>query len=180
MKKPYLEIGKIVGTHGVRGEMKIQPWCDNADFLCGFSTLYLDAEGKTPLKAKKLRPHKNVVLGVFETVDTVEQAEALRGKILYMCREDAHLPAGANFVQDLIGCKVVDIDSGTVYGELQEVIAGTNANDIWSVKQASGNTVLMPAIPDVVLKTNVDAGMIRIRPLQGLFDGKESVILDAD
>ncbi len=180
MKKSYLEIGKIVGTHGVRGEVKIQPWCDSAEFLCGFSTLYLDAEGKTPLHATKLRPHKNIVLGVFQTVDTVEQAEALRGKILYMCRADAHLPAGSYFIQDLIGCKVVDIDSGVLYGELQEVIAGTHANDIWSVRGASGNTVLMPAIPQVVLETDVDAGIIRIRPLQGLFDGKESVIFDAD
>ena len=180
MKKAYLEIGKIVGTHGVRGEVKIQPWCDNAAFLCGFSTLYLDNAGEKPLKAVKLRPHKNVVLGVFEAVDTMDKAEALRGKILYMRRADAHLPAGTNFIQDLIGCKDLDLDTGAEYGELTEVIAGTNANDIWSVKTPSGETVLMPAIPEVVLETDVDAGIIRIRPLIGLFDGKASVVEDAD
>lgn len=180
MKKTYLEIGKIVGTHGVRGEVKIQPWCDSASFLCQFSTLYLDGAGEKPLRALKLRPHKNVVLGVFETVDSIEKAEALRGKILYMHRADANLPAGANFVQDLINCKVIDLDTGVQYGVLCEVIAGTNANDIWSVKTASGEMVLMPAIPEVVLETDVDAGIIRIRPLTGLFDGKASVVEDED
>lgn len=180
MKKAYLEIGKIVGTHGVRGEVKIQPWCDSAEFLCGFSTLYLDSAGEKPLKAVKLRPHKNIVLGVFEAVDSMEKAEALRGKILYMHRADAHLPAGTNFVQDLISCKVVDLDTGKEYGVLREVIAGTNANDIWAVKTASGETVLMPAISEVVRETDVDAGFIRIRPLAGLFDGKASVVEDAD
>lgn len=180
MKKPYLEIGKIVGTHGVRGEVKIQPWCDSAEFLCGFSTLYLDANGKQPLRASRLRPHKNVVLGVFQTVDTMEKAEALRGKILYMNRADAPLSDGTFFVQDLLGCKVTDADSAEEYGVLSEVIPGVGANDVWAVRSADGRETLVPAVPNIVLETDVDAGVIRIRPIQGLFDGKESVIRDAD
>lgn len=180
MKKAYLEIGKIVGLHGVRGEVKIQPWCDSAAFLCAFSTLYLDAAGENALSVKRLRPHKNIVLGLFDTVDSVEKAQALHGKILYMHRADAHLPDGTNFVQDLLGCKVVDLHTDAVYGVLTEVIAGTNANDIWAVKTPPGETVLMPAIAEVVRETDVDAGIIRICPLVGLFDGKASVIRDAD
>lgn len=180
MKKPYLEIGKIVGTHGVRGELKIQPWCDSAEFLCGFSVLYLDADGKQPLKASRLRPHKNVVLGVFETVDSMEKAEALRGKILYMNRKDASLSEGTFFVQDLIGCKVIDVDTSKEYGMLSDVIPGAGANDIWAVKEADGKETLIPAVPSVVAETDVDAGVIRISPMQGLFDGKESVVRDAD
>lgn len=180
MKKPYLEIGKIVGTHGVRGEIKIQPWCDSAAFLCGFSVLYLDAEGKQPLRASRLRPHKNVVLGVFQTVDSIEKAEALRGKILYMDRRDAPLSEGTFFVQDLIGCKVIDADTAEAYGVLSEVIPGAGANDIWTVRGADGKETLIPAVPSVVLETDVDAGIIRICPMQGLFDGKESVVRDAD
>lgn len=180
MKKPYLEIGKIVGTHGVRGEMKIQPWCDSAEFLCAFSTLYLDADGKQPLHASRLRPHKNVVLGVFESIDTMEKAEALRGRILYMNRADAPLSDGTFFVQDLLGCKVTDADSTEEYGVLSEVIPGVGANDVWVVRSADGRETLVPAVPSIVLETDVDAGVIRIRPIQGLFDGKESVIRDAD
>lgn len=180
MQKPYLEVGQIVGTHGVRGEVKIHPWCDSAQFLCGFSVVYLDAAGEKPLQVVRLRPHKNVVLGVFDGVDSMEKAEALRGKTVYIDRGDASLPDGTWFVQDLLGCKVVDIDTEVQYGTLSEVIPGTHANDIWAVKDAFGNETLMPAIPSVVLETDVESGIIRIRPLTGLFDGKESVIRDAD
>lgn len=180
MKKPYLEAGQIVGTHGVRGELKIQPWCDSAQFLCGFSVLYLDAAGRSPLKVQKLRPHKNIVLGVFDGINSVEQANALRGKTVYIDRADAALSEGTWFVQDLIGCKVIDIDTGAEYGTLSEVIPGAHANDIWTVTDAAGKDILVPAIPSVVLETDVESGVIRIRPLQGLFDGKESVIRDAD
>lgn len=180
MKKPYLEAGQIVGTHGVRGELKIQPWCDSAQFLCGFSVLYLDAEGRSPLKVQKLRPHKNIVLGVFDGINSVEQANALRGKTVYIDRADAALSEGTWFVQDLIDCKVIDIDTGAEYGTLSEVIPGAHANDVWTVTDAAGKDILVPAIPSVVLETDVESGVIRIRPLQGLFDGKESVIRDAD
>lgn len=180
MKKAYLEAGKIVGTHGVRGEFKIQPWCDSAAFLCKFKTLYLDAAGQNSLTMQSLRPHKNVVLAKADGVTSIEQAEALRGKILYISREDAHLEEGKWFVQDLLSCKVIDIDTGEEYGILDEVIPGVGANDVWCVKSQTGEEILVPAIPDVILETDIDAGVIRIRPLSGLFDGKERVVRDAD
>ena len=180
MKKPYLEAGKVVGTHGVRGEFKIQPWCDSAAFLCGFHTLYLDDAGQKPLNMQSLRPHKNVVLAKADGVTSMEQAEALRGKILYISRADAHLEVGKWFVQDLLSCKVVDVDTGEEYGTLTEVIPGVGANDVWCVKSENGKETLVPAIPDMIVETDTDAGVIRIQPLSGLFDGKETVVRDAD
>ena len=169
-----------MGTHGVRGEVKICPWCDSPDFLRRFTTLYLDDAGKTALKVQRLRVHKNMVLGLFEGIDTVEKAQALRGRTVYISRAEADLPEGKWFVQDLLGCKVKDIDSGAEYGTLTEVILGAGANDVWAVKGANGETVLVPAIPDVVLETDVAAGIVRIRPLRGLFDGAAVEVRDAD
>ena len=180
MEKPFLEAGQCVGTHGVRGEVKIHPWCDTPDFLRSFTTLYLDDAGKTALKVQRLRVHKNMVLGLFEGIDTVEKAQALRGRTVYISRAEADLPEGKWFVQDLLGCKVKDIDSGAEYGTLTEVIPGAGANDVWAVKGANGETVLVPAIPDVVLETDVAAGIVRIRPLRGLFDGEAVEVRDAD
>lgn len=180
MEKPFLEAGRCVGTHGVRGEVKIEPWCDSPAFLCGFDTLYLDAEGKSALRACRLRVHKNQVLGQFEGIETCEQAEALRGKIVYIDRRSAPLAAGQWFVQDLLGCKVVDFDSGAEYGTLCEVIPGAGANDVWAVRRPGGETVLVPAIPDVVREADVAAGVVRIRPLRGLFDGEAVEVRDAD
>jgi len=84
------------------------------------------------------------------------------------------------FVQDLIGCKVIDADTSQIYGVLSDVIPGAGANDIWAVKGADGKETLIPAVPSVITKTDVDAGVVLIHPIQGLFDGRESVVRDAD
>ena len=100
MKKQYLDSGKIVGTHGIKGEVRIDPWCDSPEFLCSFKKLYLDENGQTFVEVKS-RPHKNITLSKIKGVDTVEQAEKLRGKVVYINRDDITLESGVNFVQDL-------------------------------------------------------------------------------
>ena len=77
MRKPFLECGKIVSTHGVLGEMRVQPWCDSPEDLEGIKTLYFDG-GAAPAEVLRARAHKNVVLLKLRGVDTVEQAQALR------------------------------------------------------------------------------------------------------
>ena len=101
MPKQFLEAGKIVGTHGVRGDLKVQSWCDSPEVLCDFDTLYLDE--KTPVTVEKAQVHKNVVLMHLEGVDTVEAAEALRGRVLHLDREDVELPEDLVFIQDILG-----------------------------------------------------------------------------
>ena len=85
MKKQYLEIGKIVNTHGIRGDIKVQPWCDSPDFLAEFDTLY--RKDQSPIVITSAKVHKGCVLMHVEGVDTVEQAQALRGMTLYMNRD---------------------------------------------------------------------------------------------
>ncbi len=167
MKKQFLEVGKIVGTHGVRGELRVNPWSDSPDFLTDFKELYFD-EGAEKIKVK-CRPHKNIVLMTVSGVDTVEKAEQLRGKVLYINRDDVVLPEGRNFVQDLIGCRVLDADDKTVeYGEIADVFK-TGANDVYTVKK-NGREYLVPVIDSVVVEKNVDEGYVLVRPMKGLFD----------
>ena len=137
MKKKFLEIGKIVTTHGVVGEVKVYPWCDTPDFLTGFSTLYFH-KGKDPVLVQQARVHKNMVLLKLQGTDTLEAAQALRNQILYADRADMPLEEGEYFIQDLIGLTVVDADTE---------IAGYTAG-----------------------QCDVDGGVMRIRPLKGLFD----------
>ena len=85
--KSYLEIGKIVTLHGLRGDVKVQPWCDDAEFLCEFPVLYLGKE-KKEVEVSHARPQKNMVLLHLEGYDTPEQAETLRNQIFYLNRED--------------------------------------------------------------------------------------------
>lgn len=167
MLKEYLEAGKIVGTHGIRGEVRVDPWCDSPAFLAKFKTLYFE-EGKEKI-AVTGRPHKNIVLMKLKGVETIEQAELLRGKVLYINRKDVKLPKGKNFVQDLIGCKVIDIDNNTEYGVVADVFK-TGANDVYTVKSPEGKDYLIPVIDSVVIEKNVEKGIILIRPMEGLFD----------
>ncbi len=169
MKKQFLEIGRIVGTHGLKGEVRIEPWCDSADFLCRFKRLYY-ADG-TERKVVSAKVHKNIAVVRFDGMEKVEQADILRGKIVYINRDDARLPKGANFIQDLIGLQVIDADSGTVYGEITDVLK-TGANDVYQVTK-DGKDYLVPVIPDVVKEKNIEEGFVKIVPMKGIFDDED-------
>ncbi len=171
-QKRYLEIGKIVTTHGIAGEVRVQPWCSSPDFFTQFDRLYL-RRGAETLEVVRARPHKNVMVVKFAGVDTVDAASALIGKILYCDREQVSLPEGTYFIQDLIGLTVVDAGNPElVYGTLTDVFE-TGANDVYQITDNAGNNVLIPAIPDVIQKTDLAAGRMEITPLKGLFDHED-------
>ena len=169
MIKEYLEIGKITSTHGIRGEVRIEPWCDSPEFLKKFKVLYYDKNGEKPLKIAS-RPHGHMAIAKIEGVDNIEEASKLRNKVLYMKRSDAKLPKGKYFIAELIDCKVIDADNEEkAYGVLSEV-SETGANDVWHIRAEDGKEYLIPAIPSVVISTDVEEGVIKIRPLKGIFE----------
>lgn len=171
MKKEYLEIGKIVSTHALKGEVRVQPWCDGPEFISDFKTLYFDKYGKKAAEIISSRPHKNVSIVKIKGVDTPEQAQLLRGKILYIKRDDARLDDGSYFIAELFDCQVIDYDDeNLIYGTLVNVTE-TGANDVWYIKK-DDKEYLIPAIPQVVKSVDVEAGIIRITPLKGIFDGE--------
>ena len=170
MIKEYLEIGKITSTHGIKGEVRVQPWCDSPEFMKKFKTLYFDKKGEKSVSVS-CRPNGNMVIMKMQGVDTVEEASKYREKILYMKRSDAKLPEGTWFIQELIDCKVVDADDENIsYGILSDV-SETGANDVWHITKED-KEYLIPAIPSVVISTDVVEGIIKIRPLKGIFDNE--------
>ncbi len=171
MKKQFLDSGKIVGTHGIKGEVRIDPWCDSPEFLCAFKKLYLDQNGQTFIEVKS-RPHKNVALVKIKGIDTIEEAQKLRGKIVYINRDDITLGEGVNFVQDLIGLEVKDADNGDVYGKISDVLR-TGANDVYEITDSNKKKYLAPVIDEVIVKTDVDGGFVLIRPMKGIFDDED-------
>lgn len=171
MIKKYLETGKIVALHGVRGEVRVQPWCDTPDFLLDFERLYTGA-GSCFFDVESSRAHKNMVIMKLAGVDTPEQAAKLRGTVLYIDRDDAPLDEGDYFVQDLIGLEVRDADTGETYGTLTQV-SQTGANDVYHILFGDGKERLIPAIPQVVLDIDPAGGAMLIRPLKGLFDDED-------
>ena len=171
MKKQYLESGKIVGTHGIKGEVRIDPWCDSPQFLAAFDKLYLDDRGETFIEVKS-RPHKNITLCKIKGVDNIDDAQRLRGRIVYIDRDDVKLEEGVNFVQDLIGLAVIDADSGENYGKITDVLR-TGANDVYEVTSPDGQKLLVPVIAEVIPARNIDEGFVLLRPMKGLFDDED-------
>lgn len=164
----FLEAGEVVGTHGVRGELRVRPECDSPEVIARLRTLYLDKNGTQPVCAKS-RVHKNIALVKLAGIDTVEEASLLRGKMLYLHRKDVPLEKGQYFICDLIGLSVVDDALGTVYGECTDVTS-TGSNDVYHLKTPDAKEVLIPAIPDIIRAIDIDNGVIRITPMLGLFD----------
>ena len=171
MRKQYLEIGQIVTTHGIAGEVRVKPWCDAPELLCAFDRLFFDG-GRQAVFIERARVHKNVVVLKLQGVNTMDDAQKLRNRILFAAREDFELEEGTYFIQDLLGLEVLDADSGKRYGIISDVTP-TGANDVYHIKGEDGKEVLIPAIADVVLETDVDGGVMRIRPLKGLFDDED-------
>ena len=163
----YLEIGKIVSVFGLKGEIKVQPWCDSPQFLCEFDTLYY--KSGTPVIIERARVSKNIAILKIKDIDTVEQAQAVRNRVLYMNRDDVELEKGCYFVQDLVGLTVSDADTQEIYGKIIEV-SETGANDVYHIKNDDGKMYYIPTIPQVIMNIDLDLGTMTIKPLDGLFD----------
>lgn len=167
MNNGLLEIGKIVSVHALKGEVRVYPWCDTPDFLTEFDELCLDGKW---LEVESARVHKNIVILKLEGIDTPEMAQKQVNKVLYIDRDQVELPEGTYFIADLIGLKVIDADDPEkLYGTLTDVTE-TGANDVYHIRFENGKTQLIPAIPQVVIETDLENGVMVIRPLEGLFD----------
>ena len=164
MKKQYLEAGKIVNTHGVRGEVKIQPWADSAEFLQGFDILYL--EGEKPIRLLHSRVHKAQLIAQLEGVTEINAAIALKNKLVYIRRADVSLPPGHFFIQDILGLPVLDED-GVELGVLKEILPRP-AGDVYVIAGKDGKEHLIPDVPDFLLEKNLEAGFIRVRLIEGM------------
>ncbi len=168
MKKQYLETGKIVGTHGVKGMTRVQVWADNNEFLNQFKYLYTDQNGNNKLQISRVQPHGTVSLVAFKGIDTIEQAEKLRNTVVYINRNDVKLPEGRYFITDLLGCNVYDADTNELLGQISDV-SETGANDVWHIKKDS-KEYLVPAINDVIISVDIENEKAVIRPMKGIFD----------
>ena len=159
--KEYVEAGKIVNTHGVAGEVKIEVWLDSPEYFRQFKRLYLGGEEKKILSA---RTHKQFVIAHIEGVDDLNAAMALKGKTVEILRADAHLKKGEFFVQDILGFTVVDEEGKTV-GTLVDA-EETPASMLYHVKGESEH--LIPAVKEFILGIDAEKEEIRVHLIEGV------------
>lgn len=160
MKEQLLEAGEVVNTHGVRGEVKINPWADSPEFLMNFDVLYLD---EVPYTVESCRVHKSMVLAKLAGVDGVAAAQALRGKIVKIDRTGLELEEGTVFIADLIGLPVYA--DGAEIGKVAQVLS-MPGNDVYVVRGA--HEYMIPAVSEFLEEVNVDEGFVRVRLIEGM------------
>ena len=169
MIEPYLEAGKLVTTHGVRGEIKLDVYCDDAALLQNAHTLYRGKHGEKPVTVESLRGAGRMAILKLAEAPDMESARALIGTILYFARADVRLPAGMCFVQDLLGCEVRDADTGKVYGTVKSV-DHPGPQDIYTVLTPEGKEYRFPGVPAFLQESRPAEGYLLVTPIPGLLD----------
>ena len=165
--KKFLECGKIINTHGIKGTVKAESWCDSPYILAELERVYTEENGRPKeYKVIDASVFKQFVLLDLDGVVGMDAAIAMKNKILYASRDDIELEEGDFFIADLIGLPVIDVDSGEKYGEITDVI-NTGASDIYVIKTESGEA-MMPAVEEFVKKIDLDEG-IYVKPIEGMF-----------
>ncbi|HHX71327.1 MAG TPA: 16S rRNA processing protein RimM [Clostridiales bacterium] len=160
-----LPAGTIVTTHGVRGEVKLRPVTDSAEFLLSLSVFYMDSK---PVKPSKMRVHKGMLLMLLPGIDSVDAAMPLIGKTVYFNKNDKKLPENTYFISDLIGLSVFDTRTDRILGEITDVLQPP-AHDVYVVSDGK-NEIMIPAVPEFILSVELEQGRMVVKTIEGMGD----------
>lgn len=163
-----LECGRIINTHGIHGEVKIEPWCDSPVLFEQLAHLYIDEK---PLALQQSRPHKGFVLCKLEGIGTPEEAMALKNKTVYLDRGEVELEDGAYFLADLLGFEARDTRTGQVLGTLREV-RPSPASDLYCITGPLGE-ILIPAVPAFVEKVDFEHRCLLLNTIKGMLPNED-------
>ncbi len=167
--KGYMAVGRIVGAHGVHGEIKVRILTDFPERFTPGALLYLENES-FQREVVSARPHKGMLLIKLSGFQNRTAVEPLRGKHLFIAREEAMpLEEDEYYEDELVGLMVETVE-GDLLGELMEVM-WTGANEVYIVRGPRGE-ILIPAIAQVVQDVDLDQGIMRVALLPGLVDGE--------
>ncbi len=166
----YLRVGVISNTHGVRGEVKIYPTTDDISRFKKLKQCVIDTgREKVAVEVESCKFFKQTPILKFKSIDQLNDVERYKGKDLLVRREDAvKLKKNEFFIVDLVGLKVVS-DEGLDIGILEDVLQ-TGANDVFVVKTAEGDEVLIPYIEQCVPEIHPETGKVTVHLLPGLLD----------
>ncbi|MCV9887636.1 ribosome maturation factor RimM [Metabacillus halosaccharovorans] len=173
MAEKWFNVGKIVNTHGIRGEVRVISKTDFAEerYEPG-NTLFIFKEGSTdPIEVivDTHRVHKNFDLLTFEGLHSIQDVEPFKGSLLKVSESQlSELEEGEYYFHEIIGCKMYS-DSGEEIGTIREILA-TGANDVWVIQRKAGKDLLVPYIDEIVKEINIDEKKIVITPMEGLLD----------
>ena len=163
MKQAFIEAGRITSTHGVHGEVKIEVWLDTPEDLKHYRRVFIDGQEK---KLLSVRQQNRFVIVKLHQIDDINAAQPLKGKTVYIAREDAPLPPGGYFLQDLLDAKVV-LEDGSPVGVLTEILERP-ANNVYVVTDPDGKEILIPVVPAFIIRADAENGIVTVRLLEGM------------
>lgn len=164
----YFVVGNIVNTQGIKGEVRVMPTVDDVARFKLLDHIFVDRKGNIrEYEVENVRFHKQFVLLKLKGVDDMNTAETLKGTVVKIT-EDMAVPCEEDeyYIKDLYDMKVVTVD-GEELGVISDVIF-TGANDVYAVKNTSGNEILIPAIKDCIISVDVENNLMTVKLLEGL------------
>lgn len=161
---------KIVKTHGIRGEVKAFCYTDSPLFFKDIKNVVLEP-GELSLKLSSSRPHKDAVLLTFSGIDSIEKAEKIVGKEVYVSRDEISLPEGRFYIADIIGLSVIT-DEGETVGEVIDVFPA-GGSDVFEVKRENMKNAYIPNIADIVKNIDTEKKTVIIHVIKGLLDDED-------
>lgn len=166
----YLEIGQIVNTFGIKGQVKIVPFTDDITRFDELKEIYVEKKNELKLfQIEQVNYKKNMVILKLKGIETVEEAEKLRNCYLKIDRKDAKkLPKDTYFIVDLLGLDVYT-DEGKLLGKVDDIY-NAGSSDIYVIKDELGKQILLPAIKDVLKEVDLENQKIIVHLIKGLVD----------
>ena len=163
-----LEVGQIVNTFGIKGEVKVVPFTDDIKRFDELKNVYVKTKKESKqYKVENVKYHKNMVLIKLESINDVESAETLRNAFFEIDRKDAiPLEEGTYFIADLIGLEVYT-EEGKLLGKVDDIY-NTGSNDIYVVKDELGKQILLPGIKEVIKEVLLEQEKIIVHLIPGL------------
>jgi len=158
MRLEFIEAGEIVNVHGLRGEVKVLCWLDDPEMLCEFDRCRILGKEYT---MEQVRVQKTCNLVKLEGIDTVEEAQKLRGKTVELFRED--IDEEVIFAAELIGMEVYT--NGEKIGKITEVLSYPG-NSVYVVK--GQYEYMIPAVSQFILDTDMEANTMQVKLLEGM------------
>ena len=164
----YFEIGQIVNTFGIKGQVKVTPFTDDMERFEELKTIYVEKKKQLQeFEIEQVKYQKNLVILKLKNIEDMNTAEKLKGCYIKIQRKDARkLPEGTYFIADIIGSQVIT-DDGKTLGKVEDIY-NTGSSDIYVVKDELGKQILLPAIKEVILSVDVEKQNVKVHLLEGL------------
>ena len=164
----YFEIGQIVNTFGIKGEVKVNPFTDDIEQFERLKSILVEKNKKLlEVEIENVRYQKHLVILKLKNIEDINTAEKYKGCYIKIHRKDARkLPDGTYFIADIIGSEVIT-DDGQKLGKVDDIY-NTGSNDIYVVKDELGKQILLPGIKDVILDIDIEKQVVTVHLLEGL------------